>query len=412
MTTSIFRGEAREGHVWHVAVPDIYDELLLERLRVESGCRIDPEQKSEAEIRRLLRSDLHENSETLIRELELNKKQNATSDSQPIIALVDSLLEQALDQNATDIHLEPDTSSFRIRFRKDGMLQDYKSLPSWLAEPILIRLKLLAQADITERRHPLDGSFSFQGTRGKANIRLSTIPVQNGEKCVLRLLRISDDSSNGETLDDLGFSPALLQAFRKAFSAPQGLLLITGPTGSGKTTTLYAGLREIIHRSINVTTIEDPVEYELRGANQVQVNEKCGFTFATALRSILRQDPDVILVGEIRDAETAKIALQASETGHLVLATLHTNSARAAEGRLQDLGISSKQLHDSLIGTVAQRLLRKKASDGTYQGRIAAVEFLKPDGTYVEGDLKENALRLIREGVTDKSEVERVIGDA
>lgn len=412
MTTPIFRGAAREGHVWRVAVPDIYDELLLERLRVESGCRIDPEQKSEAEIRRLLRSDLHENSETLIRELELNKKQNASSDSQPIIALVDSLLEQALDQNATDIHLEPDTSSFRIRFRKDGMLQDYKSLPSWLAEPILIRLKLLAQADITERRHPLDGSFSFQGTRGKANIRLSTIPVQNGEKCVLRLLRISDDSSNGETLDDLGFSPALLQAFRKAFSAPQGLLLITGPTGSGKTTTLYAGLREIIHRSINVTTIEDPVEYELHGANQVQVNEKCGFTFAEALRSILRQDPDVILIGEIRDAETARIALQASETGHLVLATLHTNSARAAEGRLQDLGISSKQLHDSLLGTVAQRLLRKKASDGTYKGRIAAVEFLKPDGTYVEGDLKENALRLIREGVTDKSEVERVIGDA
>ena len=412
MTTPIFRGAAREGHVWRVAVPDIYDELLLERLRVESGCRIDPEQKSEAEIRRLLRSDLHENSETLIRELELNKKQNATSDSQPIIALVDSLLEQALDQGATDIHLEPGAKSFRIRFRKDGMLQDYKSLPSWLAEPILIRLKLLAQADITERRHPLDGSFSFQGTRGKANIRLSTIPVQNGEKCVLRLLRISDDSSNGETLDDLGFSPALLQAFRKAFSAPQGLLLITGPTGSGKTTTLYAGLREIIHRSINVTTIEDPVEYELHGANQVQVNEKCGFTFAEALRSILRQDPDVILVGEIRDTETAKIALQASETGHLVLATLHTNSARAAEGRLQDLGVSSKQLRDSLLGIVAQRLLRKKASDGTYQGRIAAVEFLKPDGTYVEGDLKENALRLIREGVTDKAEMERVIGDA
>lgn len=412
MTTPIFRGAAREGHVWRVAVPDIYDELLLERLRVESGCRILPEQKSEAEIRRLLRSDLHENSETLIRELELNKKQNASSDSQPIIALVDSLLEQALDQGATDIHLEPGVNSFRIRFRKDGMLQDYKSLPSWLAEPILIRLKLLAQADITERRHPLDGSFAFQGTRGKANIRLSTIPVQGGEKCVLRLLRISDDSSNGETLDDLGFSPALLQAFRKAFSAPQGLLLITGPTGSGKTTTLYAGLREIIHRSINVTTIEDPVEYELHGANQVQVNEKCGFTFAEALRSILRQDPDVILVGEIRDAETAKIALLASETGHLVLATLHTNSARAAEGRLQDLGVSSKQLRDSLLGTVAQRLLRKKASDGTYQGRIAAVEFLKPDGTYVEGNLKENALRLIREGVTDKAEMERVIGDA
>lgn len=406
MTTPIFRGAAREGHVWRVAVPDIYDELLLERIRVESDCRIAPEQKSEAEIRRLLRDDLQKNSEEFIHELETGKK-SADSDSQPIITLVDSLLEQALDQGATDIHLEPG-KTFRIRFRKDGMLQDYKSLPNWLAEPILIRLKLLAQVDITERRLPLDGSFYFPGSRGQANIRLSTLPVQGGEKCVLRLLRTSDE---GETLGDLGFSPALLQAFRKAFSAPQGLLLITGPTGSGKTTTLYAGLREIVHRKINVTTIENPVEYELHGANQVQVNEKCGFTFAVALRSILRQDPDVILIGEIRDAETAQIALQASETGHLVLATLHTNSARAAEARLQDLGVSPTQLRESLLGTVAQRLLRKKANDGTYRGRIAAVEFLKPDGTYVDGDLKQNALRLVREGVTDESEMERVIGE-
>lgn len=408
MTTPIYRGAARAGHVWRVAIPNIYDELLLERIRVESDCRIIPEEKTEAEIRRLLRADQQKNSEAILHDLESAKKQ-ASSDSQPIINLVDSLLEQALIQGATDIHLEPDSKAFRVRFRKDGMLQDYKSLPGWLADPVLIRLKLLAQADITERRLPHDGSFCFQGAQAQANIRLSTIPVQGGEKCVLRLLRTNDE---GETLDSLAFSPALLQAFRKAFSAPQGLLLITGPTGSGKTTTLYAGLREIIHRDINVTTIEDPVEYELRGANQVQVNEKCGFTFATALRSILRQDPDVILIGEIRDAETAQIALQASETGHLVLATLHTNNARAAESRLLDLGVSPKQLHESLLGTVAQRLLRKKANDGTYQGRIAAVEFLRPDGTYVEGDLKENALRLIREGITDKIEMERVIGDA
>ena len=315
-----------------VAVADIYDELLLERIRVESGCRVVPVQRTEAEIRRMLRADAQRNSEALLRELESGKKRDASSDSMPVISLVESILESALEQGATDIHFEPDSQSFKVRFRKDGLLHDYRALPAWIAEPILIRLKLLAQADITERRLPHDGSFIFQGAHTQANVRLSTLPVQYGEKCVLRLLPASDDA---QTLDDLEFSPAIRQAFRNAFSAPQGLFLITGPTGSGKTTTLYAGLREIIHRDINVTTIEDPVEYTLHGANQVQVNEKCGFTFATALRSVLRQDPDVILIGEIRDSETAQIALRAAQTGHLVLATLHTNSARAAETRPQ-----------------------------------------------------------------------------
>lgn len=391
-----------------VAVADIYDELLLERIRAESGCRIIPVQRTEDEIRRMLRADAQRSSEALLRELESGKKRDASSDSMPVISLVDSILESALEQRATDIHFEPDSQSFKVRFRKDGLLHDYRALPAWIAEPILIRLKLLAQADITERRLPHDGSFTFQGAHTQANVRLSTLPVQYGEKCVLRLLPTNDDA---QTLDDLEFSPAIRQAFRNTFSAPQGLFLITGPTGSGKTTTLYAGLREIIHRDINVTTIEDPVEYTLHGANQVQVNEKCGFTFATALRSVLRQDPDVILIGEIRDNETAQIALRAAQTGHLVLATLHTNSARAAETRLQDLGIVPKLFRESLIGIVAQRLLRKRdpQSEG-YKGRIAAVEFLRPDGTYVDGDLKENALRLVREGVTDMGEIARVFG--
>ena len=408
MTNTVFRGESRDGHAMRVAVADIYDELLLERIRAESGCRIIPVQRTEDEIRRMLRADAQRSSEALLRELESGKKRDASSDSMPVISLVDSILESALEQGATDIHFEPDSQSFKVRFRKDGLLHDYRALPAWIAEPILIRLKLLAQADITERRLPHDGSFTFQGAHTQANVRLSTLPVQYGEKCVLRLLPANDDA---QTLDDLEFSPAIRQAFRNAFSAPQGLFLITGPTGSGKTTTLYAGLREIIHRDINVTTIEDPVEYTLHGANQVQVNEKCGFTFATALRSVLRQDPDVILIGEIRDSETAQIALRAAQTGHLVLATLHTNSARAAETRLQDLGIAPKLFRESLIGIVAQRLLRKRdpQSEG-YKGRIAAVEFLRPDGTYVDGDLKENALRLVREGVTDMGEIARVFG--
>ena len=408
MNTKIFRGESRDGHVMRVAVTDIYDELLLEKIRVESGCRVIPVQRTEAEIRRMLRADTQKTSEALLRELESGKKRNASSDSMPVISLVDSIVEQALEQGATDIHFEPDPQSLKVRFRKDGLLHDYKMLPAWIADPILIRLKLLAQADITERRLPHDGSFIFQGAHTQANVRLSTLPVQYGEKCVLRLLPTNDDA---QTLDDLEFSPTTRQAFRNAFSAPQGLFLITGPTGSGKTSTLYAGLREIIHRNINVTTIEDPVEYTLHGANQVQVNEKCGFTFAAALRSVLRQDPDVILIGEIRDSETAQIALRAAQTGHLVLATLHTNSARAAETRLQDLGIAPKLFRESLIGIVAQRLLRKRdPQSGSYKGRIAAVEFLRPDGTYVDGNLKENALRLVRKSVTDMGEIARVFG--
>ena len=250
-------------------------------------------------------------------------------------------------------------------------------------------------------------------------MRLSTIPISNGEKCVLRLLPANDTA---ETLANLNFSDATLKQIRRIFSAPQGLFLVTGPTGSGKTTTLYAGLREIIQRKINVTTIEDPVEYELHGANQVPVNEKCGFTFAVALRSILRQDPDVILVGEIRDNETAQIALRAAQTGHLVLSTLHTNSAMAATVRLIDLGIPKNVLDETLLGVFAQRLVRKKTkwadantlSKATtaqnYNGRTVVCELLLPNGTYADSTIQENATRLIQQGITDEEEVKRVLG--
>ena len=404
------RGKAHDAGVLNVAIPDIYDELTLERIRFQSGCRVVPERHSDAEIRQMVRQHSRKDSESILAGPQGGREN--TWESEPIINLVDSLIDTAIRRNATDIHMEPSEKGFRIRFRIDGMLAEYRTLPAWVAEPVLIRLKLLANVDITERRLPHDGSFTFESADGNINIRLSTLPVQNGEqpfeKCVLRLLQTKDD---GITLDKLGFRPEILAELRRTFEAPQGIFLVTGPTGSGKTTTLYAGLREIIARHINVTTIEDPVEYRLDGANQVQVNDKCGFTFATALRSILRQDPDVILVGEIRDSETAQIALRAAQTGHLVLATLHTNSARAAETRLQDLGIVPKLFRESLIGIVAQRLLRKRdpQSEG-YKGRIAAVEFLRPDGTYVDGDLKENTLRLVREGVTDMGEIARVFG--
>lgn len=425
MENFIYSTIAHEGNTLRVAVTDIYDELSLERIRLETGSKIVPEERSEKEIRQMIRERTQKFAGNDIAALEATRSAESKAnswESEPVINLVDSLIDEALDKGATDIHLEPTGNAFTVRFRIDGMLETYRELPGWLSEPVIVRLKLLAKADITERRLPHDGSFAFQGLRENANIRLSTLPIQGGEKCVLRLLPAEDRE---QTLDSLEFSPAILREFRRIFNKPQGLFLITGPTGSGKTTTLYAGLREILQKKINVTTIEDPVEYPLKGANQVQVNEKCGLTFASAMRSILRQDPDVILVGEIRDEETARIAIQAAQTGHLVLSTLHTNSAKAATERLQDLGISPAVLKDCLLGVAAQRLLRKVAgstnrgngTDGyattaneTYSGRIAAVEIYTPEGGYVQGNLREYACGLVNAGITDLREVERVLG--
>ena len=400
-----------------IAVPNAIDEFLLEKIRFLTQQRIIPEQHTPAEIRLMHSHADSFDDEDIFKSLEVSR--NSSWESEPIINLVDSLIVKALKKKATDIHLEPMADSLRVRFRIDGLLTEYRTFSQWLAEPVLIRLKVMANVDITERRLPHDGSFAFEDFREKVNIRLSTIPINNGEKCVLRLLPAND---NAQTLSNLDFSDKTRQALRCIFSAPQGLFLVTGPTGSGKTTTLYAGLREIIQRKINVTTIEDPVEYELHGANQVPVNEKCGFTFAIALRSILRQDPDVILVGEIRDAETAQIAIRAAQTGHLVLSTLHTNSAKAATTRLQDLGISKNVLDETLLGVFAQRLVRKTAksteanaldnatSTPHYSGRTVVCELILPNNTYADGTMQENAQKLIESGITDKAEITRVIG--
>ena len=386
-----------------IAVPNATDEFLLEKIRFVTQKRIVPELHSPAEIKMMHSHAESIDDEDLLQHLNhLEISRNSSWESEPIINLVDSLIIKALQKKATDIHLEPLTDALRVRFRIDGLLTEYRTFPQWLTEPVLIRLKVMANVDITERRLPHDGSFAFENFQEKVNVRVSTIPVNNGEKCVLRLLPANDSA---QTLDSLDFNETTLQAIRKIFSAPQGLFLVTGPTGSGKTTTLYAGLREIIQRKINVTTIEDPIEYELRGANQVPVNEKCGFTFAAALRSILRQDPDVILVGEIRDAETAQIALQAAQTGHLVLSTLHTNSAKAAAARLLDLGVQKSILDEALLGVFAQRLVRKMD-----KGRTVICELLLPNNTYADGTMQENATHLIHQGITTAEEIERVLG--
>ncbi|MCF0221272.1 MAG: type II/IV secretion system protein [Fibrobacter sp.] len=395
-----------------VAVIRPHDELLLEKFRLTRNKRIEPVQKSEAEIRNLqIRQAEPFNEENLHK---IYHTENSW-ESEPVINLVDSLIEDALEKEATDIHIEPDHTALKIRIRQDGLLNDFKTLPHWISDAVLVRLKILAEVDITDKRIPHDGSFTFSGVKYKANIRLSTIPIQSQgvstEKCVLRLLpQASVPEKNSITGIEQLHLPLAEEIFLKdVFDSPQGLFLVTGPTGSGKTTTLHAGLQQIAQKKINIVTIEDPVEYVIPGINQVQVNEKCGFSFAEALRSILRQDPDVIFVGEIRDSETAKIAIRAAQTGHLVLSTLHTNNSKAAHTRLQDLGIGENSLRETLLGVMAQRLVRKK--DGqSYKGRTAITEILKPDGTFVCGTLRECAQRLVEKKITDLPEVEHVLG--
>ncbi len=400
-----------------VAVTNDCDDFLLQKVRTELGAPVQACIKSKAEIHQLLSLDSENFDDDLLKP---ENAQNASWESEPIVNLVDSLIEQAIDLKATDIHLEPLPQAFRVRLRQDGLLNDYKSLPLWIGEPVLVRLKILSEIDITDKRIPHDGSFTFSGLRHNASIRVSTLPVQGGEKAVLRILPTAGspiafsrpESEPYTKLESLRLSPTSLKFLREMFHSPQGLFLVTGPTGSGKTTTLHAGLQEIAHRQINVTTIEDPVEYPLEGVAQVQVNEKCGFTFAVALRAILRQDPDVIMVGEIRDKETAQIALRAAQTGHLVVSTLHTNSAKAGFTRLEDLGISRTALQESLLGIMAQRLVRCRPAQALpYSGRQAVVEILTPDGDYVDGTLRENARRLVESGYTDITEIKRVFGN-
>ncbi|MBI3996889.1 MAG: type II/IV secretion system protein [Candidatus Omnitrophica bacterium] len=273
-----------------------------------------------------------------------------------IIKLVDALLSDALDVRASDIHLEPDREHTRVRFRIDGVLHEVKLLPAGLHEALCSRIKILAKLDIAEHRLPQDGHIPLAMEGRTVDLRISTYPTVSGENVVIRLL---DPSAVSLTLTDLGFSPQTLAQFQQLIERPHGLLLVTGPTGSGKTTTLYAALSQINSMTRNLMTIEDPVEYHLPLIRQTQINPKAGVTFATGLRSILRQDPDVIMVGEIRDQDTAEIAMHAALTGHLVLSTLHTNDAVGAVARLLDMHVEPYLLASTLLGVIAQRLVRR-----------------------------------------------------
>lgn len=279
-----------------------------------------------------------------------------TEDDAPIIRMINALLTQASRDDASDIHIEPFESYSLVRFRVDGTLRDVVRPRREIHAALISRIKIMAALDIAEKRLPQDGRITLRIGGKPVDVRVSTLPTGHGERAVLRLL---DKEAGRLNLSNLGMAPQLQEGFNKIVHQPHGIVLVTGPTGSGKTTTLYAALGQIDATMTNILTVEDPIEYDLDGVGQTQVNQRIEMTFAKALRSILRQDPDVIMIGEIRDLETAQIAVQSSLTGHLVLATLHTNDSASAVTRLIDMGIEPFLLSSSLLGVLAQRLVRK-----------------------------------------------------
>jgi len=274
----------------------------------------------------------------------------------PFVKMVDLIIKNAIKKGASDVHIEAQENQVRVRNRVDGVLQESIKLPKWTQPIIISRIKVLGGMDISEKRLPQDGRIRVRAKDASVDLRVSTLPTYYGEKAVIRIL---NKQVAFLTLDQLGFSEKSLETISTCIAQPQGMLLITGPTGSGKTSTLYAAMQAVKSDEINIITVEDPVEFELGGINQVQINEKVGLTFPFVLRSILRQDPNVIMIGEIRDADTAEIALQASLTGHLVLSTLHTNDAPSAITRLIDIGLAPFMIASSVTGVAAQRLVRK-----------------------------------------------------
>jgi type IV pilus assembly protein PilB len=276
-------------------------------------------------------------------------------ESSPVVNLLNQTISQAVSLGASDVHFEPQEAMIKVRFRIDGVLRTENEFPINMLGVITGRLKILGGLNITEKRIPQDGRFEFDTGFKRIDIRISSLPTIHGEKLVLRLL---DPANANREVDNIGFSEENLSLFKKMITAPYGLILITGPTGSGKTTTLYSALRYLNRDDVNIVTVEDPVEYQLNGVNQVQVNPSAGLSYSSGLRSILRQDPDIVMVGEVRDNETAEMVIRSSMTGHLVLSTLHTNDAVSTFNRLMDMGIEPFLVSSSLRGIVSQRLVR------------------------------------------------------
>ena len=299
--------------------------------------------------------NMEEDGSTIISEIEDTADLLEDTSDAPIIKLVNHIISQSIKARASDIHIEPYQDSFKVRYRVDGILYDLLSPPKWIQPALISRIKVMAKLNIAEKRLPQDGRLEVKIGSQNVDVRVSTLPTTFGERVVMRLLNKSEEVLN---LKELGLSPEDLELLNSLVSQPNGIILVTGPTGSGKTTSLYSVLSSIIKPDINIITIEDPVEYQLKGISQIQVNPKIDLTFARGLRSIVRQDPDVILIGEIRDGETATIAVQSALTGHLVFSTLHTNDSASAITRLVDIGVEPFLISSSVLAVIAQRLVR------------------------------------------------------
>jgi type IV pilus assembly protein PilB len=389
-----------DGSILRVAIADPGNIPGIDQLRLATRLSVElavaPREDLLAELQRFGRTseafagpsaiDLEEFE--VVEEEDDLEQEDGVSDA-PIVRLVNSLIFQAAEDGASDVHIEPQEDCLLVRFRIDGVLHETQRIPKRLSNAVTTRLKVLAKMDIAERRRPQDGRISLNAVAAgrRLDVRIATLPTVEGESVVMRLL---DKSKKAPTLEELGLSLAMREELSAIVRKPTGALLVTGPTGSGKSTTLYAALSEINRPEINIITVEDPVEYRLAGVNQVQINPKAGLTFGGALRSILRSDPDVVMVGEIRDGETAKISIEAALTGHFVLSTLHTNDAPSAITRLNEMGVEPFLVGAAVSAVLAQRLARRLCAhccemytptvDDLMQARVSPEDAARRDG--------------------------------
>ncbi|ADL13279.1 type II secretion system ATPase GspE [Acetohalobium arabaticum] len=385
----------KEDNTLTVAMADPLDVLAIDDIRIKTDCEVIPVIASEDEIQQAI--EQYFGSEDIVnefiedidaRQIELDSEEEMEVDrlremvdEAPVVRLVNNIINEGVKLRASDIHIEPQGDEVQVRYRVDGILRNEMDIPKHTHSALVSRIKIMADMDIAERRRPQDGRIQMMIRDKEIDLRISVLPTIEGEKVVIRIL---DKDNLMLELNELGFLPEHLTDFKSMIQQPHGMLLITGPTGSGKTTTLYSALNRLNTEEKNIITIEDPVEYTLNGINQVQTNPQVGLTFADGLRSILRQDPDIVMVGEIRDKETAEIAIHAALTGHLVLTTLHTNEAAGALTRLINMGIEPFLVASSVIGVVAQRLVRTICDNCKAKDEELAVDFNL--GKYIDGE--------------------------